>query len=82
MRSFMIMNIIWVTKSRRMRQAVHVVHMEDRKNAYRFWWGDLRKRDNWKDFGTSEHSNESSATIKCGEFLKFSNFFNAHLPVT
>jgi len=77
-----IMNIIWVIKSRRMREAVHVVHIEDRVNAYKFWWTDLRKRDKWKDLGTFECSNEPSGTIKCGEFLKFSNFFNAHLPVT
>jgi len=76
------MNIIWVIKLRRMREAMRVVHMEDRINAYRFWWRDLRKRDQWTDLGTSECGNEPSDSTKCGEFLKFTNFFNAHLPVT
>jgi hypothetical protein len=66
MRSFMVMNIIWVIKSRRMREAVHVVHMEERINACRFWQGDLRKRDHWKDLGTSECGNEPSGSKKCG----------------
>jgi hypothetical protein len=82
MKGFMIMNIIWVIKSRRMREALHVAHMEDRINAYRIWQGDLSKRDHWKDLGTSECGNEPSGTIKCREFLKFSKFFIAHLPVT
>jgi len=56
--------------------------MEDRINAYRFWRGDLRKRDQWTDLGTSEYGNELSDSIKCREFLKFSNFFSAHLLVT
>ena len=61
---------------------MHVVHMEDTIHAYRFWQGDLRKRGQWTDLGTSECGNELSYSIKCEEFLKFSNFFNAHLPVT
>jgi hypothetical protein len=47
-----------------------------------FWQEDLRKRDHWKDLGTCECGNEPSGSIKCGKFLEFSDFFNAHLPVT
>jgi hypothetical protein len=65
-----------------MKEAVHVVHMEDRINAFRFWRGDLKKRDHWTDLCTSERSNEPSGSIKCKEFFTFSNFLIAHLPVT
>jgi hypothetical protein len=32
-------------KSRRMRWAGHVACMEDRRVAYRVWWGNVRARD-------------------------------------
>jgi hypothetical protein len=43
-------NIIWVTKTRRMRWVGHVAHMGDRRGTWAgFWWGDLRERDNLED---------------------------------
>jgi hypothetical protein len=48
-------NIIRVIKSRRMRWAGHVAHMGDIQDVHkvhtRFWWGDLREGDHWKDPG-------------------------------
>jgi hypothetical protein len=29
----------------------HVTRIGERRDAYRFWWGNLRKRDRWKDPG-------------------------------
>jgi hypothetical protein len=42
-------NIIRGIKSRRIRWAVHVACMRERKGAWGFWWGDLRKRDHLED---------------------------------
>jgi hypothetical protein len=45
-------NIVWVIKSRRMRRAVHVARMVERRGVYRaFWWGNLRERDHLQDPG-------------------------------
>ena len=44
-------NIFQMVKSRRMRWAGHVVRMDERRGAYRFWWGNLRERDQLGDPG-------------------------------
>jgi hypothetical protein len=44
-------NIIWVIKSRRMRWAGLVTHMEGERNAYRVWWGHLKEEDHLEDLG-------------------------------
>jgi hypothetical protein len=41
-------NIIRVIKSRRMEWAGHA-RMGETRGAYRFWWGNLRKRDHFED---------------------------------
>jgi hypothetical protein len=38
-------SIIRMTKSRRMRWAGHVAHMEEKRNAYRIWWESQKERD-------------------------------------
>ena len=38
-------------RSRRIRRAVHVARMEDRRGAYRVWWRDVKERDRWEDLG-------------------------------
>jgi len=38
-------NIVRVIKSRRMRWAVHVARMGEKRGVYRVWWGNLRERD-------------------------------------
>jgi hypothetical protein len=38
-------SIIWAIKSRRMRWAGHVARTGDNRNAYRFWWAKLKKRN-------------------------------------
>jgi hypothetical protein len=43
-------NIVPVIKPRRMRWAGHVAR-KDREVCTGFWWGNLRKRDNWRDPG-------------------------------
>jgi hypothetical protein len=42
-------NIVRVIKSRGMRWAGHVVRMVEGRGVYRFWWENLRERDNWRD---------------------------------
>ena len=42
-------NIILVVKSRTVRWAGHVVHMGDRRGAYRVWCGNVRERDHLED---------------------------------
>jgi hypothetical protein len=42
-------NIIWVIKSRRMRWALHVAHMRQRRGAYRVSVGKPRLRDHLED---------------------------------
>jgi len=37
-------NIIWVTKSRRMKWTGLVARMADRRGAYRVWCGNVRER--------------------------------------
>jgi hypothetical protein len=32
-------------KSRRMRTAGHVARMEEKRNAYRYWWESQKERD-------------------------------------
>jgi len=44
-------NIFQVIKSRRMRWVGHVVRMVERRGAYRFWWGNLKERDQLGDPG-------------------------------
>jgi hypothetical protein len=41
--------VVRVIKSRRMRWARHVAQMGEGRGAYRFWWGNLRERDQWGD---------------------------------
>jgi hypothetical protein len=43
--------IVRVIKSRRMRWAGHVARMGRREACTGFWWGNLRKRDHWRDPG-------------------------------
>jgi hypothetical protein len=40
--------IFEVIKSRRIKWVGHVVHMRERRGAYRFWWGSLRAETNWE----------------------------------
>jgi hypothetical protein len=42
---------IGVVKSRRMRWAEHMTHMEERRSATEFLWGDLRERDHLENPG-------------------------------
>jgi hypothetical protein len=44
-------DIIRVVKSRRMRCAGHVAHIEEGRGAYRFWWGNVVERDHLEDPG-------------------------------
>jgi len=46
-------NVIRVIKSRRMRWAGHVAHMERYRSAYRFRWGNLKERDHLEDTSLS-----------------------------
>jgi hypothetical protein len=41
--------IVRIIKSRGMRWAGHVVRTVEGRGVYRFWWGNLRERDNWRD---------------------------------
>jgi len=34
-----------------MRWAGHVTRIGERRGVYRFWWGNLRKRDPWENPG-------------------------------
>ena len=54
MRSFMILGLakyLGVMRWRGMRLAGHVARMvwEEKRNAYRCWWGNLKERDHVKD---------------------------------
>jgi hypothetical protein len=40
---------IWVIKSRRWARYVECMGMT--RDAYRFWWANLRKRDHFEDLG-------------------------------
>jgi len=44
-------NIVWVIKSKRMRQAGHVARMRKGDVYTGFWWGNLRDRDRLEDPG-------------------------------
>ena len=44
-------NIILVIQSRRMRWAGLVARVGHRRDAYGFWWGNLRKRDHFEEVG-------------------------------
>ena len=44
-------NVIWVTKSIRMRRAGYIAHMGDRRGANGFWWKNLEERDHLEDLG-------------------------------
>jgi len=44
-------NIVWVIKSRRMRGAGHVAHMEERRGAYRILVGKPRGKNHLRDLG-------------------------------
>jgi hypothetical protein len=44
-------NIVRVIKSRRIRWARHVARMGEGRGVYRFWWGNLREGDHWRDPG-------------------------------
>ena len=37
-----------------MKWVGNVAHMEDRRHAHRFWWGDLRERNNLENLGGDE----------------------------
>jgi hypothetical protein len=41
-------NVIWVTKSRKMRKAGHIAQKGDRRCANGFWWENLGDGDHWK----------------------------------
>jgi hypothetical protein len=38
-------SIIRIISSRRMRWAGHVAHVEEKRNAYRYWWETQREGD-------------------------------------
>jgi hypothetical protein len=44
-------NIVRVIKSRRMRWAGHVAHMEKGRVCTGFWFGRRKRRDHWEDLG-------------------------------
>jgi len=46
-------NIVRLIKSRRMRWAGHIARMGERRGVYRFWWGNLRERDDLGDPGVN-----------------------------
>ena len=45
------LNIVGVTKSRRMSWAGHVERMGNERVCLGFWWGNRRERDHWQDLG-------------------------------
>jgi hypothetical protein len=44
-------NVIWVTKSRRMRRAGHTAHMGEKRGVKCFWWKNMGDRDHLEDLG-------------------------------
>jgi hypothetical protein len=42
---YLSLSIIRMIKSRRMRWARHVARMEEKRSAYRIWWGSQKERD-------------------------------------
>jgi len=54
-------NIIWIIKSRRMRWAGHIAHMEDMRNAYKIL---VRKPEGKRQLGRPRHRWE-----KIGEWI-------------
>jgi hypothetical protein len=44
-------NVIWVTKSRRMRRVGHIAHMGDRRGANGFWLKNLGDTDHLQALG-------------------------------
>jgi len=46
---YYVQNTIWVRKSRRMRWAGHLTRMGEKRNSYRFWWGNWKQRDKLED---------------------------------
>jgi len=42
-------NILRVIKSRRMRWTGHVPRMGERRGVCRYWWGNMKERDNLGD---------------------------------
>jgi hypothetical protein len=47
----LIIIIIIIIKSRRMRWAGHVARLREARNAYRFWWESQKERDHGEDQG-------------------------------
>jgi hypothetical protein len=75
-------NVIWVIKSRIMRRAGHVAHMDHRRDVYGIFMGDLRNADQlevriFTVSGKGQVENDCECGSKTSGFTKSGNLLTS-----